>query len=146
MEAGQGAGAQDETSLCVSGARTLGKWAQLLRGLTSRVSRVLTPAFWGWLFPFGRKLRRNRAGRRTRASLIPNTAIFFSRTLYCFNLLWGPRLQIDYYHVEGIWEGGLSFSVDPSDRPFLTTCVKNVPMLVTHSTQPLSSCPPYYSS
>ena len=71
---------------------------------------------------------------------------FFSRTLYCFNLLWGPRLQIDYYHVEGIWEGGLSFSVDPSDRPFLTTCVKNVPVLVTHSTQPLSSCSPYYSS
>lgn len=77
VEAGQGAGAQDETSLYVSGARTLGKRAQLSRGLTSRVSHVLTPALWGWLFPFGRKLRRNRAGRRTWASLIPNTAIFF---------------------------------------------------------------------
>lgn len=44
-------------------------------------------------------------------------------------------MGIDYYHLEGIWDRGLSFSVDSSERHFLTTRVKKVPLLVTHSTQ-----------
>lgn len=100
-------------SLEVSGARTLGKQVSHAWSHT-----VLATALWWWWFPFGRKLRRNRAGSRTWASLIPNTAIFFSRTLFCFNLLWGPSLQIDYYHVEGIWDGVsasvLILQTDPS--------------------------------
>lgn len=59
----------------------------------------------------------------------------FFRTLYCFNLLWGPSVGIDYYHLEGIWDRGLSFSVDSSERHFLITRVKKVPLLITHSTQ-----------
>jgi len=59
-------------SLEVSGARTLGKQVSHAWSHT-----VLATALWWWWFPFGRKLRRNRAGSRTWASLIPNTAIFF---------------------------------------------------------------------
>lgn len=44
-------------------------------------------------------------------------------------------MGIDYYLLEGIWDRGLSFSVDSSERHFLITRVKKVPLLITHSTQ-----------
>lgn len=117
VEAGQGAGAQHQTPLCVSGPRTLGTRARLLRGLMGRVSRVLTPALSGWLFPFGRKLRRNRAGRRIRASLIPDTTIiFFPQDIILFQPPVGTTLANRLLSCGRNLGGGLSFSVDPSDH------------------------------
>lgn len=73
-------------------------------------------------------MRRNRAGSRTPALLIPNTAIFFQDTILFQILLWvWAKLANRLLSCGSEFGVGLSFSVDPSDRPLLTTPCEKCP-------------------